>query len=469
MSNYQTLIVDDDRANLDSLQRILRSDGAEVHAFQDPSEALMKIRTGGVDLVITDLRMPSWNGLELMEAIKLEDPSIEVIVITAYGTVEVAVEAMKKGAYDFITKPLQRVQVLKAVHRALERRRLVSENADLKERLSQSDQGPVRDMVGQSSALSGALALADQAARSRANVLIDGESGTGKGLLAEYLHRTSAQGTGLFVKINCTTIPDNLLEAELFGYEAGAFTGAMKRKKGRVELAEGGTLFLDEIGITPLTFQSKLLRLLQEGEFERLGGMETLSVNTRVISATNTDLKKAVQNGSFREDLYYRLNVIHIHMPPLRERMDDLPLLAARFLADTAKKNSRPVPELSSEALEAFLDYNWPGNIRELQNLIERLVVLNKSGVIRIEDLPSEISGAKFERAILIPVGVPLRKVEKILLDETLRRTKGDKRLAAKLLGIHPRTIYRHLEANEEAVLGEPASEANTMDENSSI
>lgn len=473
MSPYRILVVDDELPNLESLERILRSDGAEVTTHSDPQEALVRLQKEPVDILLTDLRMTSMNGLEVLEAAKLIDSSVEVILITAYGTVELAVDAMKKGAYDFITKPLQRIQVLKSVHKALERRRLVNENAILKQELSSSFGSTPREVVGKSQAVRSMLEIANQAARSRANVLIEGENGTGKGVLAEYLHRHNDSEQGILVKINCTAIPENLLEAELFGYEVGAFTGATKRKKGRVELADHGTLFLDEIGIAPLTFQTKLLRFLQEGEFERLGSNQTIRIQARVISATNADLKAAIQNGQFREDLFYRLNVIHIRVPALRERLEDIPLLAKKFLEDSAKKNGRPVPLLHPESLESLTNYRWPGNIRELQNLMERAVVLNKTGVIELEDLPPEIGENQRQKQIVIPLGLPLRQVEKLLMDETLKSTRGDKRLAAKLLGVHPRTIYRHLEscASEEdpppAVppeipVTEPASENST-------
>lgn len=453
---YQIIVVDDEPANLESLERILRSDGATVRCFQDPREALSSLRGSRADLILTDLRMNTMDGLGLLEAAKVIDSSVEVVVITAYGTVEVAVEAMKKGAYDFITKPLQRVQVLRTVQRALERKKLLTENSSLKEELEHQSGSEYRNIIGRSDATRGIIDIAQSAAQSRANVLIEGESGTGKGVLAEFIHRhgvssdtQQSQNHGMFVKINCTAIPENLLEAELFGYEAGAFTGATKRKKGRVELAHQGTLFLDEIGIAPITFQSKLLRFLQEGEFERLGSNETLHVETRVISATNSDLKKAIEQGQLREDLYYRLNVIHIRVPPLRERQDDIPLLIQKFLDESAKKNARSAPRISAEAMDALIHYRWPGNIRELQNLMERSVVLNRSGIIELKDLPSEIGGYQGHRSVIVPVGTPLREVERLVMEETLRVAKGDKRLAANLLGVHPRTIYRHLETQE--------------------
>lgn len=447
MAGYRIVVVDDEFPNLESLGRILTSDGGEVRAFQNPRDALGAIRQGDVDILMTDLRMDSFSGMELLETAKIIDPSIEVILVTAYGTVEIAVEAMKKGAYDFITKPLQRVQVLRSVHRALEKRRLVHENISLREELKSHATQEHRTIVGKSESVRKMMEVAYQAAHSHANVLIEGESGTGKGVLAEYLHKNSDRAQGIFVKINCTAIPENLLEAELFGFESGAFTGASKRKKGRVELAHGGTLFLDEIGIAPLTFQAKLLRFLQEGEFERLGSNETIRVDTRVISATNSDLKEGIRNGQMREDLFYRLNVIHIRVPPLRERQEDTPLLVQKFLEESAKKNGRDLPLIDNEAIDALLRYHWPGNIRELQNLMERVVVLNRTGTICLEDLPPEISRNQSQKSIMVPVGMPLREVERMVMDETLRSTRGDKRLAAKLLGVHPRTIYRYLES----------------------
>lgn len=457
MNNYRVAIVDDEKPNLESLQRILKSDGAQVSIYQEPSEALAGIRKTPPDILITDLRMGTWSGLDLLEAVKLFDPTVEVILITAYGTVEVAVEAMKKGAYDFVTKPLQRLQILRAVHRGLERRKLVTENRELKEHLAQHTLSEGREILGKSEAIFRVMETAEQAAKSQATVLIDGESGTGKGLLAEWLHRQGTRANNFFTKINCATIPDNLLEAELFGYEAGAFTDAKKRKKGRVELADKGTLFLDEIGIAPLAFQAKLLRLIQEGEFERLGGVDTHKVDLRVVAATNTDLKRAVQDGRFREDLFYRLNVIHIHMPPLRDRREDIAILVARFLEESAKKNGRDIPLITADAIEALENYHWPGNIRELQNLMERLVVLNRSNTLDLSVLPHEISATQSKKTMTIPIGIPLKEVERKLMAETLKTTKGDKRLAAKLLGVHPRTLYRFLEAEQVATETNPS------------
>lgn len=450
--DYRVAIIDDEIANLESMERILKSDRAEVFCFRDPREAIAFLQKNSVDVVLTDLRMDLMNGLELLETIKHLEVSAEVVLMTAYGTVEIAVEAMKKGAYDFITKPLQRVHVLKSVHRALDHRRLITENQALRDELNSQSHDQTQLILGKSEAIRNVLEVATQSAGSQASVLIDGESGTGKGILAEFIHRNSSHAKGLLVKINCTAIPDNLLEGELFGYEPGAFTGASKRKKGRVEVADKGTLFLDEIGIAPHAFQAKLLRFLQEGDFERLGSNETLHVDTRVISATNTDLKKAIISGQMREDLYYRLNVIHIRVPPLRDRTDDIPLLVQKFLTDSAKKNGRLLPLITEDAMEYLVSYPWPGNIRELQNLMERLVVLNRTGKIGVEDLPPEVGGVERQKSFVVPLGTPLRQIERMMMDETLKSTKGDKKLAAKLLGIHPRTIYRYLETDEEEV-----------------
>ncbi len=457
MQNYRIVIVDDEVANLESLERILKSDGAEVTVCQSAEEGLRCLQKGSVDVLMTDLRMRSMNGIELLEAAKKCDSSVEVILLTAFGTVELAVEAMRKGAYDFITKPMQRVQVLRTVHRALEKRKLVTENQSLRDELNQHMGTEGREVLGKSEAMKELMGVVNQAARSRANVLIHGESGTGKGLIAEYIHRVSGPGNGLFVKINCAAIPENLLEAELFGYEQGAFTGANRRKKGRVELADKGTLFLDEIGIAPLSFQTKLLRFLQEGEFERLGSNETLRVQTRVISATNSDLSASIRSGVFREDLYYRLNVVNIRVPPLRERKEDVPLLAQKFIEESAKKNQREIPLIHSEAIQCLLGYGWPGNIRELQNLMERVVVLNRTGVVDSADLPKDIGGTGGPQTVTIPLGVSLRQVEHILMDETLRVTHGDKKQAAKMLGVHPRTIHRYLESAEPEAESTPA------------
>ena len=445
MSKYKIAIIDDELGNTESLERILTSDGASVSVYSNPQEALSKIRARPVDVVLTDLRMDGMTGIELLEALKLLDPTVEVILMTAYGTVELAVSAMRKGASDFIAKPLQRIHVLKSIHLALGRRGLVSENTLLRQELQSLGSGR-GVFIGKSRAISDVLEVATQAARSRANVLIEGESGTGKGLLAEHIHQNSEWAEGVLVKINCAAIPENLLEAELFGFEPGAFTGAVKQRKGRVELSNHGTLFLDEIGLAPFILQTKLLRFLQDGEFERLGGNQTHRVNTRVVSATNVDLKLAIEQKAFREDLYYRLNVIHVRVPPLRERSEDIALLAQHFLEKSSKKNGRPQPWLCSDVVTCLERYSWPGNVRELQNVIERAVVLCRDEYVGVDLLPSEIVGSKGSRVVNFPIGTSLKDAERQLIEETLRSVRGDKRMAARILGIHPRTLYRHLD-----------------------
>ncbi len=450
MPKYRVAVVDDEASNTESLARILQSDGGEVTVFHRPQEALSKLRSSEVDVVLTDLRMDGMTGIELLEALKIKDPLLEVVVMTAFGTVELAVTAMKKGATDFITKPLQRVQVLKSIRMALERRGLLSENSLLRQEL-QSVTEPGAELIGKSEAMHSTLEIARRAARSRAHVLIEGESGTGKGLLAEFIHRHSEWASGVMVKINCAAIPESLLEAELFGFEAGAFTGATKQKKGRVEISHKGSLFLDEVGIAPVTLQAKLLRFVQDGEFERLGGNETRRIETRIITATNVDLKRAIEQKQFREDLYYRINVINIRAPALRERPEDIALLAQHFLQSAAKKNARPVTWFRPECLDAFSRYSWPGNVRELQNVVERAVVLCMDSEVGPEVLPAEIIGSQRSKVIRMPVGISLRDAERQLIEETLKHVRGDKKLAARILGVHPRTIHRHVDDDLES------------------
>jgi two-component system response regulator HydG len=373
------------------------------------------------------------------------------VLITAYGTVEAAVEAMKEGAYDFITKPLKRHAIVKVVRQALERYSLVAENRALKARLAEFSAGGRRAIIGQSPAFRAVMDTLLQAAPSTATVLLLGESGTGKELFARALHESSSRACGAFVPINCAAIPETILESELFGYERGAFTGAIARKEGRFERASGGTLFLDEVGEMSPSVQVKLLRVLQEGEIERLGGNGPIKVDVRIVAGTNKDLRKLVDEGRFRDDLYYRLNVVQISLPSLRERREDIPLLADHFLRMYAGKNQKPMAGFSHAALDRLEGYAWPGNVRELENAVERAVVLSRSSTIELDDLPESVRGGPLgsDRHILIPVGTPMEEIELKVIHETLRHTKGDKTLAAKLLGIAARTIYRKLGRQE--------------------
>ncbi|MBP1777763.1 MAG: sigma-54-dependent Fis family transcriptional regulator, partial [candidate division NC10 bacterium] len=400
-------------------------------------------------ILLADLQMPKLSGQELLKAAKTIAPDVEVIVITGHGTVEDAVEAMKDGAYDFITKPFKRVQLERTIRRAAEKQALALQNRRLQARLDEL-QG-AGSIVGTSPVMLRTLELVRQVAPSTATVLIQGESGTGKELIADAIHHGSPRREQAFVKVNCAALPEHLLESELFGHERGAFTGAVARKEGRFELAHGGTLFMDEIGDISVAMQAKLLRVLQSGEFERVGGTRTLKVDVRLVAATNTDLAGLVREKRFREDLYYRLNVITIQLPTLRERREDIPLLAHHFLRRYAAKNAKPLGGFTEEAMDLLQTYNWPGNVRELENAIERAVVLTRSDLITPVDLPETlVRSDQAARHLVISVGTPLEEVEDRLIDETLRYTKGDKTLAAKLLGIATRTIYRRIKGETE-------------------
>ena len=434
------LVVDDEPSNCEVLARILVREGYDVVQVGDGREALACLRKGGIALVLTDLKMPGIDGLDLLRAARTLDRDVEVIVMTAYGTVEAAVDAMKEGAYDFVTKPLRRVELVTTVRKALEKQRLAAENRNLRARL----EGGRDEVIGRSAVMRRMQEEIEQVAPSVASVLLEGESGTGKGLLAKQIHRASPRASRRMVTVNCAAIPESLLESELFGYEQGAFTGARGRKEGRFDLAEGGTLFLDEVTEMPLAVQVKLLRVLQDGEYERVGGVRTLKADCRVISATNGDLDALVAAGRFRGDLYYRLNVIRLRVPPLRERTEDIPLLARHFLGWYTEKNQKSIAGIQPEAMDALCGYRWPGNVRELENVIERAVVLSRSPLIGLEDLPPAVrQGRGAQQVLAFRVGTPLKEVERRMIEETLRLTGGDKAVAANLLGITSRTIYR--------------------------
>ena len=448
------LIADDDPGLRESLERTLTREGYRVVLASDGNAALERLRGGGIDLVLTDLKMPGLTGIEVLRAAKAIAPDVDVILLTAFGTVEEAVRAMKDGAYDFLTKPFQRAQVLRLIRQALERRELIQQNRELQQRLDVLLQQGIA--IGASPAFRRMMTLVEQVANSSATVLIQGESGTGKELVAQTIHARSARTKGPFVAVNCAALPETLLESELFGYEKGAFTGAAGRKEGRFELADGGTLFLDEVADLSAVTQPKILRVLQEGEFERLGGTRTLRVDVRIVAATNQDLAQMVREKRFREDLYYRLNVITINVPPLRERREDVRVLAQHFLRVYAAKNNRKLEGFTDEAIRRLEAYAWPGNVRELENVIERGVVLARGAQMDVADLPEEIAGATPlpEGVLSVRIGTPLAEVEQRLLEETLRVTRGNKTLTAKLLGIDPRTVSRKLERQDEPVEG---------------
>ena len=438
------LIVDDDRANLESLERIFNRERIEVVVAADGKQALEVLRRRRISVCLTDLMMPGLSGIELLRAARAVSPETELILMTAFGTVETAVEAMKEGAWDFVTKPFKRIQIVKAVRRALDQQSLVMENLALKAELQDSRRD--RSIIGNSLAMRQTMDMVRQVAPSNATVLLLGESGTGKELFARAIHNASTRANRPFIALNCAALPETLLEAELFGHEKGSFTGATARRQGRFELADHGTLFLDELGEMSPQVQVKLLRVLQEGEFERVGGTQTLRVDTRIVAATNKDLKGQVDAGTFREDLFYRLNVISIGLPPLRERKDDIPLLAHYFLTLYAGKNKKELVGISREAVEALLAWSWPGNVRELENAMERAVVLCRSDTITADDLPPHIrEGDPERRHLIVPIGTPLEDIERMVIRETLVATRGDKKLAAQLLGIATRTIYRKI------------------------
>ncbi|MEM9694273.1 MAG: sigma-54 dependent transcriptional regulator, partial [Myxococcota bacterium] len=430
-------------ANVLSLQKIFQREGFRVLTADSAKAALALARNHRVAVVLTDLMMPGISGLELLRAIRQVGPDIEVVLMTAYGKVENAVQAMRDGAYDFVEKPLKRVTIVKTVRKALERHSLVAENRSLKRELKNLTD---RTIVGSSPALRRVLDIANQAAPSSATVLVLGESGTGKELLARHIHRQSGRADGPFIAVNCAAIPETILEAELFGHERGAFTGAHERRQGRFAKAAGGTLFLDEIGELASQVQVKLLRVLQEGQYEPLGG-DTETADVRVVAATNKNLQREVEAGNFREDLYYRLNVISLTSPALRHRREDVPLLVDHFLGVYCAKNRRARLDAPREVLQRLADYHWPGNVRELENAIERAVVLCRGEALTLEDLPDPVREATTPQAssITISIGTPLEEVERLLIRETLRHADGDKSVAAQLLGISSRTIYRKI------------------------
>ncbi len=446
-SEFTVLVVDDEASNLASLEKIFQREGLRVFTADGAKAALEVVRRHRVQVVLTDLMMPGTSGAELLRALKEVSPDTEVVLMTAYGTVETAVQAMRDGAYDFVEKPLKRMTIVKSVRKAAERQSLVAENRSLRQELKLLTN---REIVGQSPALRRVLDVATQAAPSSATVLILGESGTGKELIARYIHSKSGRASGPFVAVNCAAIPESILEAELFGHERGAFTGAIAKREGRFARARGGTLFLDEIGELSPAVQVKILRVLQEGEYEPVGG-HTVKADARIVAATNRDLVSEVEAGRFREDLYYRLNVIAVTAPPLRARREDIPLLVDHFLGVYCTKNGRARLTVPSDVLHKLMDYSWPGNVRELENVIERAAVLCRSEVLALSELPDAVASAtpRPPSDLTFPIGTPLSEVEQRMIRDTLSHTGGDKSLAAQLLGISTRTIYRKLGENE--------------------
>jgi DNA-binding NtrC family response regulator len=445
MDKKVILIVEDDPTVGESLRLLFKKKGHEILLALNGKEALQLFRHEIVDLVVTDVVMPKMDGIELLEAVKGLRPETEVIVISAQGTIEKAVQAMKLGAFDFIEKPINPRVISLLVERALEKQTLILQNRDLRSRLE--DKFHFKNIIGRSEKMVNIFELIHHIAPYDSSVLIIGESGTGKELIANAIHYNSPRASMPFIKVSCASLSEGIIESELFGHEKGAFTGAIASRKGRFELAHQGTLFLDEVEDIPPATQIKLLRILQEGEFERVGGNKTIKVNIRIIAASNRDLQEGVKRGIFREDLYYRLNVVNIKLPALRDRRDDIPFLVNFFIEKYNQKYHMKVKGISQKAMNLLTDYEWTGNVRELENTIESILVINSPGVIDIQHLPQEFRDFK-EKSEVVPIriGTPLEEVKKEMLIQTLRATKGNKRKAAKLLGINVRTIHRKIE-----------------------
>jgi DNA-binding NtrC family response regulator len=438
------LIIDDEKSIVESLVRALHGLELELLTSNDPEKALDMVKTQGPHVVVSDLKMPKMDGLDLLGRIKQFNQDIQVIMITGHGTIDEAVTAMKKGAYDFIPKPFNKQEIIAVVNRAFDKVALLDENTRLKEKLKKTASPSFE--WGKSRAFKNLVDRAAQAAASDATVLILGESGTGKEVVAQHIFANSKRVSQPFITVNCAAIPESLLEAELFGYKKGAFTGAYQDKKGKFQDANGGTLFLDEIGEMPLNVQPKLLRVLQEGEISPVGG-SAQKVDVRIIAATNKNLRKQVEAGLFREDLFYRLNVIPLMIPPLRQRPEDLHSLISFFITKYCKKNKKQNLSVSADALRIMERYSWPGNVRELENAIERAVILCLGHQITPEDLPDELSnGGESDGEIHIGKGMTLDEIEMKVIQNSLKRNHGDKQKTADELGISLRTIYRKLE-----------------------
>lgn len=438
------LVVDDEVNLLKALSDILKKNGYEVAVARDGPSALQILQKDSFDVALLDIRMPQMNGVELLEKLKAQHQGMEVIVMTAYGTIETAKRSMKLGAYDYILKPLDIDEVLMNIGKIVQLRAVAREAHFLESQL-QKEHG-YKNIIGKSKQIKDVVETIEKVAPSDSTVLIVGQSGTGKEMVADAVHYSSRRCARPYVKINCAAFPENLLESELFGYEKGAFTGADKQKKGKFEVANGGTLFLDEIGDMPLPMQAKLLRVLEQGEFERLGGNEVIRVDTRFIAATNQNLSKLMQEKRFRNDLFYRLNTVIIILPPLVERSQDIPILVGHFLEKFATQMSKKVPKVTQEAMGLILSYPWPGNVRELANVMERAVIFSEAGEIRPCHLPPNVQKGYAESTPeTLPSDLSLESVESRHISDVLKLAKGNKNEAARLLGIHRETLYKKI------------------------
>lgn len=442
------LIVDDERNIRSGLSIAFEDEDFDTLEAENGEVAWNIINKKSVDLVITDLRMPVLSGYDLLKRISSTFPTLPVIVLTGHGTIEDAVKAMQDGAIDFFTKPVDLDHIILTARKALQNSKILEQNRRLTEEITTLKQKVQArgTIIGKSEKLTKMMSLIEQVAPTRASVLVTGESGVGKELVADALHRLSDRKDGPFIKVHCASLSSNLLESELFGHEKGAFTGAVSQKKGRFELADGGTIFLDEIGEIDSATQVKILRVLQEREFERVGGTETVKVDVRIVAATNRDLLEEVKKGNFREDLYYRLNVVHIEVPPLRERKEDIPLLMSSFLEEFNREDKRTIEGFSPAARKAMYAYSWPGNIRQLRNTIESAVVTCRGKVIDTGDLPEQIVAENRAGEVSIRLGVTLSEAERTVIMSTLDFCEGNKTKASEMLGIGRKTLHRKLE-----------------------
>ena len=451
MEKKSILIVEDEKAARDTMIDLLAEVGYEVQGATNGEEAIEMVQEYSFNVVITDLKMPKGDGLQVLEQVKKANSRTIVIICTGYGTVTTAVKAMRLGAYDYITKPIKAEEMKLVVQRSLDYQRLQDENVLLQKQLKAKYR--FKNLIGDSEVMQQIFQFIEKIAATDSTILICGESGTGKELVARAIHYNSDRRHGPMVPVNCGAIPEDLLESELFGYEKGAFTGALKTRIGRFELADGGTVFLDEIGDMSPALQVKILRVLQEHEFERVGGVKSIKVDIRVIAATHRDLEKAVKQGTFREDLYYRLNVIPVTLPPLRERKSDIPLLTRHFVERFNREKKQNIEGVSPEVLKYFMRYHWPGNVRELENIIERLVILKGKGIIEQKDLPEKLLGSEW--ADMIPsVNIPdsgisfntaVSEFERELILRALNKTNWVKNRAAKLLQLKRTTLVEKM------------------------
>jgi two-component system NtrC family response regulator len=443
MKDYSILIIDDEDAQRSILRGYLEKKGYKIFSASSGTEGIKAIQNNLIDIVLSDFKMPDKTGLEVLEEVKKINPEISFVILTAYGTIENAVKAMRLGAFDYISKPVDLDELDLMIERIIENKNLKSEIRLLKNQLQEKFK--IDSFISHSPKMEEVLSIAARAADSKATILITGESGTGKEVLAKSIHYVSPRKDKPFVAVNIPALPETLLESELFGHEKGAFTGADKAKKGRFENADGGTIFLDEIGDIPLNLQVKLLRVLQEHQIEKVGSSESIDIDVRIIAATHQNLEEKIKDGSFREDLYYRLNIVSLHIPPLRERREDIIPLIEHFVQKYSEENGKHNLSLSKEAVDLLIKYNFPGNVRELENIIERAVVLARGEVITINDLPNIVKGFKAEKEILTDENATLieqvEALEKKLIYDALSKTSGNQSQAGRMLGLTERNL----------------------------